>query len=75
MKKVDFMVLLHSDPFFVLKFIACSKQNWTFGRVVKDIAVGSEGLGLDYRAGRIGHSVANGSSPLQRFFGAVLLWP
>ena len=27
---------------------------------------------FDSRAGQIGHSVANGSPPLRRFFGAVL---
>ena len=32
------------------------------------IAIGEEGLGFDPRAGQ----VANGSSPLRRFFGAVL---
>ena len=29
-------------------------------------------LGFDSRAGKIGHSVAIGSQPLRRFFGAVL---
>ena len=39
---------------------------------VDHIAMGARGLGFDYRAGQIGHSVANGSLPLRRFFGAVL---
>ena len=30
-------------------------------------------VGFDFEACRIGHSVANGSPPLRRFFGAVLL--
>ena len=44
-----------------------------FGETVQDIAIGSEGLGFNFRAGQIGHSVANGSPPLRCFFGAVLL--
>ena len=28
-------------------------------------------FGFDSRVGQIGHSVANGSPPLRRFFGAV----
>ena len=40
--------------------------------VVKDIAIGDEGLGFDSRAGQIEHSVVNGSSPLRRFVGVVL---
>ena len=31
-----------------------------------------EGLGFNSQAGRIGHTVANGSPPLRRFFGAAL---
>ena len=38
-----------------------------------DIAIGAGGLGFENRAGLIKHSVANGSPPLRRFFGAVLL--
>ena len=30
------------------------------------------GVGFDSQVGQIGHSVANGSPPLQRFFEAVL---
>ena len=41
-------------------------------QLLKDIAVGAEGLWFDSRAGQIGRSVANGSSPLRCFFGAVL---
>ena len=41
--------------------------------VYKHIAIDVGGLGFDYRVGQIGHSVANGSPPLRRFFGAVLL--
>ena len=48
---------------------------WQFGDrsvdvMVKDI--GAEGLGFDSRAGQIGPSLANGSLPLRRFFGAAL---
>ena len=42
------------------------------GVVAKDIVISAEGLGFDYRAGQIGHSVANGSPPLRCLFGAVL---
>ena len=38
-----------------------------FGAVVKDIAIVAADLRLDYRAGQIGHSVANGSPPQRRF--------
>ena len=38
--------------------------------VVKDITIGAGGDGFDVRAGEIRHSVANGSSPLRRFFGS-----
>ena len=40
--------------------------------VVKDIAIGAFGISFDSQAGVIGHSVADGSAPLRRFFGAVL---
>ena len=42
--------------------------------VVNLISVDPSGLCFDSRAGRVGHSVANGSPPLRRFFGAVLPW-
>ena len=42
------------------------------GVVVKDIAIGTRGLGFDSRAIQIGHSVANGSPLMRRLFGAVL---
>ena len=35
-----------------------------FEVVAKDIAFGAGGLGFDFRAGQIGHSVANVSSKL-----------
>ena len=44
----------------------------TVGVVVKDNAYSEGGLEIDFRAGQIGRSVANGSPPLQRFFGTVL---
>ena len=43
------------------------------GLVLKHIAIGARGLGFDTLAGHVGHSVAYGSPPLRRFFGAVLL--
>ena len=45
------------------------------GVVGKEPVIGTEGPGFDSRAGQIGHSVAKGSPPLQRFFGAVLPRP
>ena len=42
------------------------------GAVVRNIAQGALGSGFDSRAAYIGHSVANGSLPLQRFFRVVL---
>ena len=44
--------------------------SFLFGVVVRHIARAS-GQGFDCRAGQIGHSVANGLPPLQRFFGAL----
>ena len=38
------------------------------GVVVRDTADGAGSLGFDSWAGQIGHSVANVSPPLQRFF-------
>ena len=43
-----------------------------FGVVVKDIAIGAGGIGFDYRAGEVGFSVTNDSTPLLCFIGAVL---
>ena len=40
--------------------------------VVTNIAAGAGGHGFDYRVGLSGHSVANGSPPLQCIFGKVL---
>ena len=42
------------------------------GVVVKEIALGGEGLKFDSGAGQIVQSVTNGSPPLQCFCGAVL---
>ena len=42
------------------------------GVVVKDTAGGAGGWGFDSRTGKIQHSIAIGSPPLRRFFGAVL---
>ena len=36
------------------------------------MSIGAGDLGFDYPADQIGQRVANGSPPLQRFFGAVL---
>ena len=38
----------------------------------KDITIGVGGLGFDYRAGQIGHTIVKGSPPLRRFFEAAL---
>ena len=38
--------------------------------MLKDFAIDAEGLGFNSQAGQIGHSVANGSPPMRRFFGA-----
>ena len=46
--------------------------NFAVGVVVKDIAIGTEGLGFDYWADQIGHTAANGSPPLRCFTGALL---
>ena len=40
--------------------------------MLKDFAIDAEGLGLNSQAGQVGHSVANGSQPLRRFFAAAL---
>ena len=40
--------------------------------VIENVTNGAGDLGFDYRASQIGHSVANGSSPLLLFFGAAL---
>ena len=41
--------------------------------VVKDIASGKWSFEFDFWLGHVGHSVVNSSSPLWRFFEAVLL--
>ena len=40
--------------------------------MVKGTATDAGGLGFDFQAGQIGHTVVSGSPPLPRFFGAVL---
>ena len=50
-----------------------SEINDQSAQLIKDIGIGAVDLGFDYRAGQIGYSVANGSPPLRRFFGAVLV--
>ena len=42
-----------------------------FNSVVKQIAVGAEGLWFSSGDGQIEHSVANGSPPASQFFGTV----
>ena len=37
------------------------------GLIVTDIAIGARGLGFNFQACQVGHSVANRSSPLRRF--------
>ena len=45
------------------------------GAVVKDTANDAESQRFDSRAGQNGHSVANGSPPLLRSFGAEMYCP
>ena len=56
--------------YILMKFL---KKPGDYSVVVKHLAIDAEGLGLNSQAGQIGHSVANGSQPLRRFFGAALL--
>ena len=42
-----------------------------FKNGVQDIAIGAGGLRFESRVRQIGRSVANGSLPLRRFFGAA----
>ena len=49
-----------------------SQKRGDYSVVLKDFAIDAEGLGLNSQAGQVGHSVANGSQPLPRFFGAAL---
>ena len=44
----------------------------TVGYLLIHIVIGGRVSGFDSQAGQIGHSVANGSSPQRRSFGAVL---
>ena len=37
----------------------------TFDVLVKDIAIGTVGLGIDYGTGQIGHNVTDGLPPLR----------
>ena len=52
-----------------MKFL---KKPGDYSVMLKDFAIDAEGLGLNSRAGQVGHSVANDSQPLRRFFGAGL---
>ena len=47
--------------------------NRLVGIVVKDIAIGARGLGFNFRAGQIGHSIVNGSLSLRCFCFVQLL--
>ena len=40
--------------------------------MLKHFAIDAEGVGLNFQAGQIGHSAANGSQPQRRFFEAAL---
>ena len=55
--------------YILIKFL---KTPGDYSVVLKDLAINAEGLGLNSQAGQIEHSVANGSQPLRRFFGAAL---
>ena len=47
-------------------------RHWPISSAVKHANIGAVGLGFDFWAGQIGHSVANSSLPLQHFFGTAL---
>ena len=51
--------------------LSCLLTNESLAQLLSAHAIGAGGLRFDYRTGQIGRSVANGSPPLQRFFGAV----
>ena len=55
----------------VLKAAALHRYRSVYS-VVQHIAIGAEDLVFGSGAGQIGHSVANGSVPLSRFYEAVL---
>ena len=55
--------------YILIKFL---KKPGDYSVVLKDFTINAEGLGLNFQAGQIGHSVANGSPPLRHFFGAAL---
>ena len=47
-------------------------QTGRLKRSAEDVAIDAEDLRFNFQTGQIGHSVANGSPPLRRFFGPVL---
>ena len=55
--------------YILIKFL---KKPGDYSVVLKDFAIDAESLGLNSQAGQVGHSVANGSQPLRRFFEAAL---
>ena len=55
----------------VLLLFMCH-YNQLLGVAVKDVAIEARRVEFDSRAGQVRHNVANSSSPLRRFFGAVL---
>ena len=66
----------HFSKFFdlkqsILRFSDLKTPNWMVSSVDKHKTIGVGGLGFESQAGQIRHSVANGSPPLRRFFGAV----
>ena len=63
---------LEQRQFSFLYLIKFLKKPGDYSVVLKDFAIDAEGLGLNSQAGQVEHSVANGSQPLRRFFGAML---
>ena len=59
------------QKFFFAEYAICICLFFASCVVGKDIAIGAASL-FDSQVGQIGHRVANGSSALRRFFGAVL---
>ena len=48
-----------------------NKPDHPVSAVAKHIAIGEEGMGFNFHARQIGHSVVNSSPPMRRFFGAA----
>ena len=81
---INHLLVWSSSAVYLLQFSTYGRVNLVFyiliifqqtGRLyrgVKDVAIDAEGLRFNFQAGQIGHSIANGSPPLRRFFVAAL---